>query len=94
VFPGQRCKTTAALALSSALLTVPAAAAGTKRKPTRPAPAAATIVRVTVPHPGFDWTDAGIGAAGGFAISMVGVGAALIVSGHRPRGGTRRHARE
>ncbi len=40
---------------------------------------APTIVRVTVPT-GFDWSDAGIGAAGGFALAMLGLGAALAVS--------------
>lgn len=45
---------------------------------TSPGPAP-TIVRVTVPS-GFDWGDAGIGAAGGFALSMLGLGAALAIS--------------
>ena len=47
-------------------------------QPTLPAPAP-TIVRVTVPT-GFDWGDAGIGAAGGFALAMLGLGAALAIS--------------
>ena len=57
-----------------------------QQTPPQPAP---TIVRVTVPT-GFDWGDAGIGAAGGFALSMLGLGAALAVSqrhanhSHRP----------
>ena len=41
--------------------------------------AAPTIVRVSVPT-GFDWSDAGIGAAGGFALAMLVLGAALAVS--------------
>ena len=41
-----------------------------------PAP---TIVRVSVPT-GFDWSDAGIGAAGGFALAMLGLGATLAIS--------------
>jgi hypothetical protein len=42
------------------------------------------IVRVTAPA-GFDWGDAGIGAAGGIALSMVGLGGALAVSQSRAR---------
>jgi hypothetical protein len=41
------------------------------------------IVRVTVPAGGFDWAAAGIGAAGGLAITMLGVGVALTVSQRR-----------
>jgi hypothetical protein len=44
-----------------------------------------TIVRVTAPSSGFDWGDAGIGAAGGFALSMIGIGGALALSQHRSR---------
>jgi len=46
---------------------------------------APTIVRVTAPNSGFDWGDAGIGAAGGFALSMIGLGGALAVSQRRTR---------
>jgi hypothetical protein len=44
--------------------------------------AGATIVRVN-DHSGFDWADAGIGAAGGFALSVLGAGLVLLVSEHR-----------
>ena len=44
-----------------------------------------TIVRLTAPNSGFDWGDAGIGAAGGFALSMIGLGGVLVVSGQRTR---------
>jgi hypothetical protein len=44
-----------------------------------------TIVRVTAPSRGFDWGDAGIGAAGGFALSMIAIGGVLAVSQHRTR---------
>jgi hypothetical protein len=37
------------------------------------------------PEIGFDWGDAGIGAAGGIALSMIGLGAALTVSHQRSR---------
>jgi hypothetical protein len=50
---------------------------------TLPGPAP-TIVRVTVPT-GFDWGDAGIGAAGGFALAMVGLGGTLALSQRRAR---------
>ena len=37
------------------------------------------------PGGGFDWGDAGIGAAGGLAISVVGIGGALALSQRRTR---------
>ena len=56
-----------------------------QQTPLAPAP---TIVRVTVPT-GFDWSDAGIGAAGGFAVAMLGLAATLAISqrhaNHPPR---------
>ncbi len=50
----------------------------------RPAPAPASrqtveVIRVSAPR-GFDWADAGIGAAGGFGISMLAVGGALAIA--------------
>jgi hypothetical protein len=78
--------TAIALALSAA---VPAAAAA---KPIGPDPAGASypplttpIVRITIPTSGFDWGDAGIGAAGGLALSMLGVGGALVLTQRRSR---------
>jgi hypothetical protein len=53
--------------------------------PTSAVSTAPTIVRVTAPGSGFDWGDAGIGAAGGFALSMAGLGAALAISQNRAR---------
>jgi hypothetical protein len=38
-----------------------------------------TVVRVD-DRAGFDWADAGIGAAGGVALSVLGVGVVLLVS--------------
>ncbi len=49
------------------------------------ASAPAAVVRVQVPASGFDWGDAGIGAAGGLALSMIGLGGALAVSQRRTR---------
>ena len=42
-----------------------------------------TIVRVTSGNGGFDWGDAGIGAAGGLALSMLAVGGGLLVTERR-----------
>jgi hypothetical protein len=43
------------------------------------------VVRLQAPASGFDWGDAGVGAAGGLALSMVGLGAALALSQRRTR---------
>lgn len=51
----------------------------------RPASAPQAVVQIQTPSSGFDWGDAGIGAAGGVAIAMLGLGGALVVSNHRPR---------
>jgi hypothetical protein len=67
--------------------TVPAGAASLRSQTTAPA-GPPTIVRVSAPDNGFDWGDAGIGAAGGFALSMIGVGGAIAVSQRRTRRGT------
>lgn len=52
---------------------------------TTPGSAPQAVVRITTPPNGFDWGDAGIGAAGGLALAMIGVGGALVVSQRRPR---------
>jgi hypothetical protein len=82
--------TTKATALALAIAALAPAAASAK--PVGPDPAGGSypplttpIVQVTAPAGGFDWGDAGIGAAGGLAITMLGVGAALTVSQRRPR---------
>ena len=68
---------------------VPAGAASMQAhsRATIPSPPTAplTIVRVTPRDNGFDWGDAGIGAAGGFAVSMIGLGGVLAVSQRRTR---------
>jgi hypothetical protein len=43
------------------------------------------VVRIQTPQGGFDWGDAGIGAAGGIALTMLGLGGALGVSQRRTR---------
>ena len=42
------------------------------------------VVRIQTPQSGFDWGDAGIGAAGGVALAMLGLGGALVIT-HRPK---------
>jgi hypothetical protein len=42
-------------------------------------------VQVQPPQSGFDWGDAGIGAAGGLALAMLAVGGGLVISQQRPR---------
>ena len=80
-------KTTAALTAAVALAA--AAPAGARpidlRTPAgAPSPTPApTIVHLTAPSGGFDWGDAGIGAAGGVALSILGLGSALAASGRR-----------
>ncbi|HEY1508555.1 MAG TPA: hypothetical protein VGF93_06115 [Solirubrobacteraceae bacterium] len=65
---------------------VPAGAASTQA--TKPSDSVGAppvmIVRVAAPG-GFDWGDAGIGAAGGLALAMVGLGGWVAVSQSRAR---------
>jgi hypothetical protein len=60
---------------------------GGNPKPATAAPAAVpqAVVRIQTPPSGFDWGDAGIGAAGGLAVAMLGLGAGLVISHQRPR---------
>ena len=44
-----------------------------------------SVVRIQTPQSGFDWGDAGIGAAGGLALAMLGVGGGLVISHQRLR---------
>jgi hypothetical protein len=48
-------------------------------------PTSPTIVRVSASNGGFDWGDAGIGAGGAFALSIIGLGGALATSQRRAR---------
>jgi hypothetical protein len=43
------------------------------------------VVRIQTPPSGFDWGDAGIGAAGGVALALLGLGGTLALSQRRPR---------
>jgi hypothetical protein len=95
VHPSRQIKKATALALALGA-TVPAvASAGPIGSDATPFTAHATpIVHITVPASGFDWGDAGIGAAGGVAIAALGVGGALVITQrrahhpHRPVGPT------
>jgi hypothetical protein len=45
----------------------------------------AVVVRIQTPPSGFHWGDAGIGAAGGLALAMLGLGGGLAISQRRGR---------
>jgi hypothetical protein len=45
----------------------------------------AVIVRVSSASSGFDWGDAGIGAAGGLGLSLIALAGGLAVARHRAR---------
>jgi hypothetical protein len=87
MLPNHHIKKATALALALGA-TIPATAAA---MPNRSDPSGvsftvpqAPVVRITSPASGFDWGDAGIGAAGGLAIAILGVGGGLVIT-HRPR---------
>ena len=53
----------------------------------------ATIVRVVAPSGGFDWGDAGIGAGGAIALTMIGLGGVIAATNRRGRGTRHQQAR-
>jgi hypothetical protein len=61
-----------------------ATAGGDFSAPAAPPPTA-SVPGVATPQVGFDWGDAGIGAAAGFALALVGLGATLVITQHRTR---------
>ena len=88
MLPDHHLKKATALALALGAI-VPATATA---KPVGPDPSGASfampqtpVVRITTPASGFDWGDAGIGAAGGVALALLGVGGGLVISHQRPR---------
>lgn len=88
MLPNHRLKKATALALALGAI-VPATATA---KPVGPDPSGASfaipqtpVVRITTPASGFDWGDAGIGAAGGLGLAMLGLGGGLVISQRRPR---------
>src|SRR5438270_4238814 len=44
-----------------------------------------SMIPVSPPQSGFDCGDAGIGAVGGLALAMLGVGGGLVIAHQRPR---------
>jgi hypothetical protein len=54
---------------------------------TRPASTPPTVVRVIATSATFDWADAGIGAAGGIALTFAGLGGARSATQRRARRG-------
>jgi hypothetical protein len=88
MLPRQHLKKAIALTLALGAI-LPATATA---KPIGPDPTGASytipqtpVVRITAPTSGFDWGDAGIGAAGGLALAMLGVGGGLVLSHQRPQ---------
>ena len=88
MLPNHYLKKATALALALGAI-LPATATA---KPTGPDPTGASytipqtpVVRIIIPASGFDWGDAGIGAAGGLALAMLGVGGGLVISHQRSR---------
>ena len=58
-----------------------------------PPPAPVTIVRVSDPNRGFDWGDAGIGAAGALGLILAATGGTLLLARRRNDPPTRTHVR-
>ena len=89
----RRITTTAAVLLSLTAAGAPAAMARPDFAPAAKvaAPALSTqsapppVVRIETPQSGFDWGDAGIGAAGGLALSILGIGTALVLTDRHGR---------
>jgi hypothetical protein len=85
----QHLKTAAAITLAAGAIAAPAASAHSPPPdPTCPrccSPAAEPTIVHLDSNSGFDWLDAGIGAAGGVAISIAAVGGVLIISQRRGR---------
>ena len=92
-------KTTLALALALGAIAPAVASARQELNPlparTTPSQPAVQIVRISAPG-GFDWSDAGIGAAGALGLSTLAIGTGLAIAARRNRTpGTpdpRRHA--
>lgn len=87
MLPTPQIRTTAALVLALGALTPTAASASHPLELGGPPPPSqqSRVVRVITPASGFDWADAGIGAAGGLALSLLALGGTLAVSQRRTR---------
>ena len=83
-----RLRTATALALALGAIAPTAASARVALDPTPQASPPSSeptsqVIRTSAPG-GFDWGDAGIGAAGGVGLAMLGVAGALVITGaHR-----------
>ena len=77
-----RTRRTLATALVLCALGAPVTLGKTVREEQDSSRAGATVVRVSEPD-AFDWADAGIGVAGGVALSILGAGLVLLVSDRR-----------
>jgi hypothetical protein len=88
LLPTRSMKTALALALTATAVTPAVASA---KFDLNPPPAHAAPPPVQVVHSsanGFDWGDAGIGAAGALGLSMLVVGGVVVVAGKRRGPGT------
>ena len=78
--------TTLALALALGAIAPATASARQELNPppttTTPSQPAVQIVRVPAPR-GFDWSDAGIGAAGALGLSTLALGSGLVITARR-----------
>ena len=74
-------KTTLAVALSALAAVLASASRAAAAGSASSRPSTVQVIRITT-H-GFDWGDAAIGAAAGIAISMLAVGATLLITGNR-----------
>jgi hypothetical protein len=85
----QLLKTAAAITLATGAIAAPAASAHSPPPDPTVAGCYGPAVEPTIVHldsnSGLDWLDAGIGAAGGIAISIAAVGGVLIISQRRAR---------
>ncbi len=86
-------RTSIAVALALGAFAASTAQASGDVNATTPAPPVAIRVVRVADHARFDWTDAGIGAAGAAAVIAIGAGMALAAGGSRSRRTDRRSAR-
>ena len=98
----QRIKTGLAVTLALGTIAAPAASAHgaqagwvVRPNPDRqyPDPGPVTIVRVSDPNGGFEWGDAGIGAAGALGLVLAATGGTLLLARRRNDPSTRTDVR-
>jgi hypothetical protein len=95
MLPTHQVKSALALAVALGAICAPTASAHPPTAdPTQsPQPShPASPVRVVSVENGFHWDDAGIGAAGGFALTMIGLGGGLAISQRRDRQASKKTA--